>query len=513
VPQIYEHINPDLELLAPQLIVLGLALVLLLTDVLLPRAKHGVLTWIALVGFSASLLVTLAMTGAFGNDLQFADRNITTFNGMFRNDDFSLFINIVVLTGAILSVLVSSSYLQTRGDVESPGSMPLAEYYILLTFSVLGTMLTGAAGDLLIVFLGIEMSSLAVYALTGFARRRLTSIEGALKYFLLGLFASAILVYGMAWVYGATGTTNLSGIATILSGTITDGDLEPSLLLGLLLLIVGLGFKVAAVPFHMWTPDAYQGAPTPVSAYMSVIPKVAGFAAMVRVLVQALDPLRDEWVIIVAILAAITMAFGNIVAISQRDVKRMLAYSSIGHTGYILAGLAAYGAVAASEDNSISAVLYYLFAYSFMNIGAFAVVTWLQHHGHGTEVDDFNGLASRSPLAAVAMSVFMFSLMGLPPLVGFYGKYYVILATIEADLLWLAVAIVLASAVSAFFYLRIIVAMYFSEPVGGEMSETRYPLLGFGVLGMALATIFFGIFSGRVLNLAGGWVDAFSVMI
>jgi NADH-quinone oxidoreductase subunit N len=364
------------------------------------------------------------------------------------------------------------------------------------------------AGDLIMVFLGIEMSSLAVYALTGFARNRLTSLEGALKYFLLGLFASAILVYGMAWIYGATGTTNLAAIQQALIGPQTEGNLEASLLLALLLLVVGLGFKIAAVPFHMWTPDAYQGAPTPVSAYMSVIPKVAGFAAMIRVLVQGLAPMRDEWVVIVGILAVVTMAFGNIVAIAQRDVKRMLAYSSIGHTGYALAGLAAFGAVAGVDDRSVSSVLFYLFGYAFMNIGAFAVVTWLQHRGHGVDVDDFNGLGARSPLAALAMTIFMLSLMGLPPLVGFYAKYYVILATIEAGMLWLAVSIVLASAVSAFFYLRVVAAMYFAEPAGEEI-ESRTPLLGFGVITMALATIFFGIFSGRVLDLAQNWVQAF----
>ena len=313
---------------------------------------------------------------------------------MFRADDFSVFINLVVLTGGILSVLVSSSYLQS--EIEA-GSMPLAEYYVLLSFSVLGTMIVGAAGDLLMIFLGIEMSSLAVYALTGFARRRITSLEGALKYFLLGLFASAILVYGMAWTYGATGSTNLDEIARSLSGSVTDGDVEASLLLALLLLIVGLGFKVAAVPFHMWTPDAYEGAPTPVSAYMSVIPKVAGFAAMTRILVQGLAPLRDEWVILVGVLAVVTMAFGNIVAVSQRNVKRMLAYSSIGHTGYILAGLAAFKTInPATAIFAVASVLYYLFAYAFMNIGAFAIVTWLQARGYGTDLDDFAGLGSRA---------------------------------------------------------------------------------------------------------------------
>ncbi|HUG14747.1 MAG TPA: NADH-quinone oxidoreductase subunit N [Thermomicrobiales bacterium] len=496
---LFEKVNPDLTLLTPHLIVLGLALLLLLADVIIPRAKHVALTWLTLVGFGAALVANFF----------FIEENRSTFNGMFRADDFAVFINLIVLTGAILSVLVSSSYLQ---KLESPGSMPLAEYYVLLSFSVLGTMIVGSSGDLIMVFLGIEMSSLAVYALTGFARNRLTSLEGALKYFLLGLFASAILLYGMAWVYGATGTTNLDGIQAALSGPQTEGALEASLLLALLLLVVGLGFKIAAVPFHMWTPDAYQGAPTPVSAYMSVIPKVAGFAAMIRILVQGLSPLREEWVVILGILAVITMAFGNIVAISQRDVKRMLAYSSIGHTGYALAGLAAFGVVTAADDRSVSSVLFYLFGYAFMNIGAFAVIVWLQHRGHGVDLEDFNGLGARSPMAALAMTIFMLSLMGIPPLVGFYAKYYVILATVEAGMLWLAVAIVLASAVSAFFYLRVVAAMYFAEPTASQ-TPGRTPMLGFGVLTMALATVFLGIFSSRVLDLAQNWVNAFQTTI
>jgi len=500
VTQLFPHINPDVTLIIPQLIVLGTALLLLLGDLLLDRSRHAALTWLTLVGFGAALVANFF----------YVDVNRTTFNGMFRADDVSVFVNLIALTGAILSVMISASYLEE--NVEA-GGMPLPEYYVLLAFSTLGAMIVGASGDLLMVFLGIEMGSLAIYALTGFARRRLTSLEGALKYFLLGLFASAILLYGMAWVYGATGTTNLDGIATALSGVVNDGDIEPSLLLALLLLTVGLGFKVAAVPFHMWTPDAYQGAPTPVSAYMSVIPKVAGFAAMIRVFPQALAPMRDEWVTIIAILALITMAFGNIVAITQRDVKRMLAYSSIGHTGYVLAGLAAFGAVQAGDDRSVSSVLYYLFAYAFMNIGAFAIVAWLQERGGGTTIDDFNGLGSRSPLAALAMTVFMFSLMGIPPLVGFYAKYYVIVATIEADLLWLAVAIVLASAVSAFFYLRVVAAMYFAPAPEGEMRESRVPLMATSLVIMALATVAAGIFSGEVFDLAQNWINAFSTTV
>lgn len=495
-----ELVNPDLTLAIPHLIMLGLALLILLLDLFLPRERHIVLTYVTLAGYAAALIASFFYIGT----------NETTFGGMFRADDLSVFVNIIVLAAGMLSVMVASNYMTSRAE---PGAMPAPEYYALITFSILGAMIVGSAGDLIVVFLGIEMSSIAVYALTGFARHRLTSLEGALKYFLLGLFASAILVYGMAWTYGATGTTDLDAIAASLSGVVTSGDVEASLLLALLLLIVGLGFKVAAVPFHMWTPDAYQGAPTPVSAYMSVIPKAAGFAAMVRVLVQALEPLRDEWVIIVGILAVVTMAFGNIVAIAQTDIKRMLAYSSIGHTGYMLAGLAAFGAVANPQDDlSVTSVLYYLLAYAFMNIGAFAIVTWLQDRGRDVELDDFRGLGAQSPYAALMMTVFLLSLTGLPPLVGFYAKYYIILATVDAEMLWLAVAIVLASAASAFYYLRVIAVMYFSEadqpaPAGST------PLLGVGLVTMLAGTVLVGIFSGEVLDLAQRWADALTIAV
>ncbi|MEZ4522562.1 MAG: NADH-quinone oxidoreductase subunit N [Thermomicrobiales bacterium] len=278
-------------------------------------------------------------------------------------------------------------------------------------------------------------------------------------------------------------------------------------------MIVGLSFKVAAVPFHMWTPDAYQGAPTPVSAYMSVIPKTAGFAAMVRLLVQALAPLRDEWTIIIAILAVVTMVFGNIVAIAQTDVKRMLGYSSIGHTGYMLAALAAFGAGdVLGDDLSVTSLLFYLLAYSFMNIGAFAVVTWLQDRGRGVDIDDFRGLAGQSPYAALIMTIFLLSLTGLPPLVGFYAKYYVILATVDADMIWLAVVIVLSSAASAFFYLRLIATMYFAE-AEQPAPQGSTPVLGAGMIAMVAGTVFVGIFSGRVLDFAQEWVNALSITL
>jgi NADH-quinone oxidoreductase subunit N len=477
---------------------IGTIIAILAADLILPREKHGVISWLALIGLGLSLASLLTIDWTAGE---------TTFNGMFRADSFSLFVNIVVLVAGILAVMVSSSYVQS---LEERGTMPMPEYLALVLFSILGAMIVGAAGDLLVIFIGIEMGSLAVYVLTGFARRRMTSIEGALKYFLLGSFSSAILVFGMAWIYGSTGTISIPEISERVGEIMTGEQLpEPALLLALLLLAIGLAFKIAAVPFHMWTPDAYQGAPTPVSGYMSVVPKIAGFAAFARIIAEGLGPLSDTWLVLVAILAIITMFYGNVVAISQRDVKRMLAYSSIGHTGYILVGLAAYQEDVPIEM-SIGSVLFYLFAYTFMNIGAFAVVTWLQHRGQGVDLDSFNGLGTRSPLTALAMTIFMLSLMGLPPLIGFYAKYYVILAAIEAELIWLAVAVVLASAVSAFFYLRVVVAMYFNDAEGEWQPQTT-PMLGIGLLIMAVGTIAFGFFSGPVLDLAMNWVDAFQM--
>ncbi|MDQ3225550.1 MAG: NADH-quinone oxidoreductase subunit N, partial [Chloroflexota bacterium] len=348
----FELIVPDFGLVWPQFVVFLTAIVLSLADAFLPKHLHyRWLTAISLVGYSLGLLLLFDQNGE--------DRS--TFYGLFRADGLTVFLTMVILAAAILTVFVSASYIE-----HLEGRMPIGEFYTLLAFSVLGALLTASAGDLVMLFVGIELSSLATYILTAFAKRRVTALEGALKYFLLGIFASAILLYGMAWVYGSSGTTDLDEIAVQIQALIAGQDnLDASLLLGLLLVIVGLGFKMAAVPFHFWTPDAYDGAPTPVTGFMSVVPKAAAFAAAVRILIQGLGPLRDDWVQIIAILAVVTMVFGNIVAISQRNVKRMLAYSSIAHTGYMLVGLAAYrtptgfgvGASAAELDRGVSSLL------------------------------------------------------------------------------------------------------------------------------------------------------------
>jgi NADH-quinone oxidoreductase subunit N len=501
--------SPEYAQLAPQLIVFGLAILLMGLDAFLDRAKHfTVLTTVSIVGYAAAMVALIWRN----------DKNESTFNGMFRSDGLTVFLSVVLLTAAIVTVMVSASYIDRL-----EGRMPIGEFYVLLAFSILGALLVAASGNIVMIFVGIELASLATYVLTAFAKRRESSLEGAMKYFLLGIFASAILIYGLTWVYGVTGSTDLDKIAIYLQGVVNgDQDRQPELLFALLLVVVGLGFKIAAVPFHMWTPDAYDGAPTPVTGFMSVGPKAAGFAALIRVLVQGLGPLRDDWYILIAILATMTMIFGNLVAISQRNIKRMLAYSSIAHTGYMLVGLAAYQSSTGSgrfvslagdraqSDPGITAMLYYSLAYTFMNLGAFAVITWLQHRGRGMMLDDFAGLGSSRPLAAVAMTVFMVSLMGVPPLLGFYAKYYVIVAAINADMLWIAVAVVLASAISAYFYLRVVAVMYFNPP-DRELRSSSTSLLNVSIGALAVANLAVGLFSGRIIDLADHWAGALQV--
>lgn len=499
--------SPEWRLVLPQLIVFITALVLLTADAFIPNERHfRVLTALSLIGYGAALIALYWQRG----------ENAATFYGAFRADGLTVFLSLTILVAAILSVLSSANFVEYFEE-----RMPIGEYYVLLAFAILGALVVASAGDLIVIFIGLELSSLATYVLTAFARKRVSSVEGALKYFLLGIFASAILLYGMAWAYGLSGSTDLDGIRGGISQAVADQNyLEASVLLALLLLVVGLGFKIAAVPFHMWTPDAYEGAPSPVTGYMSVIPKVAGFAAMIRILVQGLGPLDDDWTPLLAGLALITMALGNVVALSQRNLKRMLAYSSIAHTGYMMVGLAAYQEVAgfttAGGDvlgsRGVSSLLYYMLAYAFMNIGAFAVVTWVEQQGRGVTLDDISGLASTNPLAALAMSIFMISLMGIPPLLGFYAKYYVIVSAIEADLLWLAIAIVIFSGVSAYFYLRVVAVMYFSSPDSDtKRTLVPAPLLNFGIVVMVVANLLLGILSTDIVDLGNEWRSALTV--
>lgn len=427
---------------------------------------------LALTGISVSLIIALLQAGNIGD---IGDPGMA-FEGMFVVDQFTHVVNIIALTSAAIGVLVSYDYLERTG-------LDRGEYYILLLFAAMGTMLMGAAGNLAVIFVGLELLSIPLYILSGIRRPQEESEESAMKYFLLGAFSSAFMVYGIALVFGATGSLDLSAIfAAAADISAQDATQQVILLAGAGLLLVGLGFKVAAVPFHMWTPDVYQGAPTPVTAYMSVVAKAGGFAALLRVFVLGLPVIIEDgdlalWGISVQILAVLTLILGNVVAIVQSDLKRMLAYSSIAHAGYILIALAAASS-ADVADEAVQAALIYLVAYTFTNIGAFAIVVAVENDDTtGTGLDDIKGLGASHPMLAMAMTVFMLSLTGIPLTVGFIGKFFVFRVALEADMAWLAIVGVLSSVVSAFYYMRILWNMYFEQGEEEITSTGERPML------------------------------------
>jgi NADH-quinone oxidoreductase subunit N len=370
-----------------------------------------------------------------------------SFGGMIRHGGYANYFGIVFLAAALSTVLVSRDYLERmhchRGD-----------YYVLLLFAVAGMMLIASANDLIVIFLGIELMSLCLYVLAGFMRTKGRSIEASLKYFLLGSFATGFLLYGIALIYGATGTTSLSAIRSVFE-KVAPTNL---FLVGSGLLFSGFLFKVAAVPFHMWAPDVYEGAPTTVTAFMTTGAKAAAFAAFISVFLRTYNYVGTSLNQVLAFAAAGSMILGNIAAIAQSNIKRMLAYSSIAHAGYMLSGIAAGNA-----EGQVG-VMFYLLAYALMNLGAFALVSFIENADDGRlTLDDYAGLYKRQPLAAAMMAVFMFSLSGVPPFAGFFGKYYVFLAAVKADMIWLALVGVLTSVISAYYYLRLVVIMYFRE--------------------------------------------------
>jgi NADH-quinone oxidoreductase subunit N len=392
---------------------------------------------VAVVGFTYSLGTAvyrwLYATGDFA------------YHKFATGDNFALFFEILFATLGILTVALSHSYLRKRGMLES-------EFHILIMAAVIGMMVLASATSLVTVFLGLELLSIALYIVCGFARTESRSQEAAAKYLLVGGFASAFVLYGMALIYGAAGTTVIPDIATRLTSS-TSGN--PLILLGIVLMGVGFAFKVSAAPFHMWTPDVYQGAPIPVTAFMSVGTKAAAFAMIVRVFSGGLPHLSPEWQVLLAFVAATSMIVGNLMAIVQSSLKRLLAYSGVAQAGYILIGVIAGG------QNGLSAVLYYLFVYMFMNFGAFAVITLLAGpEGDRDGFADLEGLAQRSPVMAVLMSIFMLSLAGFPPSVGFFGKLFLFTAGVSAGYTWLVVLAVIMSVVSVFYYVRVLIPIW-----------------------------------------------------
>ncbi len=473
----------DLVPLYPLLVVTGWAVLVLLADLFVQHKRA--LGYLALTGVIVAAVVTVALWPGVP----------TSFQNMAISDGQALFFNLVFLVTGALGLLVAIEYLE-RKDLQR------GEYYALLMFSLAGMIAMAAAEDLLIVFLGLEMMSVALYVLSGSNQRDMSSIEAAMKYFILGSFASAFFLYGIALTYAAAGSTNLAQIGSWLSGRGIPKD--PVALTGLSLLLVGFGFKVALVPFHWWTPDVYQGAPTSVTAFMSVGAKAAGFATLTRVLYSAFSPtFTTDWVTVAAVLAAVTMTFGNLAALVQRDVKRLLGYSSIAHAGYVLVGIAAASPV------GVRGMLFYILAYAFMTAGAFAVACAVERREQSTTtLADYAGLAQRSPLLAAAMLLFMLSLIGIPPLIGFWSKLFVFRAAVEANLAWLAVLGVLNSALSAYYYAGVVVQMYLREPGRSPAEEVAFrpwrSALAVAVFLAAAATVVLGLWPGAVVNLLMG---------
>jgi NADH-quinone oxidoreductase subunit N len=362
-------------------------------------------------------------------------------------------------------------------------------------FSTIGMMLMASGADLLNIYVGLEVMSISIYILTGFKRSKLISNEASLKYFLLGAFATGFLLYGIAVIYGSTGTINLNQIATFIASK--GGISDPLLLMGMGLIIIGLGFKVASVPFHAWVPDVYEGAPTAITAFMSVGPKAAGFAAFLRIFMTAFGSTHYEWQKIIFILAVLTMTLGNVVAIAQTNIKRMLAYSSIAHAGYLLIALVS------ANSMGISGTLFYLLAYIFMNVGAFAIVIVLSHkNDEFIQINGYAGLGFKHPLLAIAMTIFMFSMAGVPPMAGFVGKFYIFSAAIKSGYVVLAIIGVINSVISVYYYLRITVIMYMKEPAREFTPLTLSPFIVAAIVISVIGTLQLGIFPSKVIEMA-----------
>jgi NADH-quinone oxidoreductase subunit N len=462
----------------PFVIVAGWAMIILLVDLWIPADRKWITAGMAALGLVAAIA---AVIYRFGIERE-------AFDGMIVVDGYSSFFQLLFLGVGLIAVSQAYDYLRQR-DIER------GEYYTLLLFSLSGMLLIASAGDLIVVFLAIELLSIPLYVLAAFAIPQVESEESSLKYFLLGAFASGFLVYGIALIFGSSGTTALSGVVAAIASVETAPIL---LLVGSGMILVGLGFKVAAVPFHMWTPDVYHGAPTSVTSFMSVGAKAGGFAALLRIFVTALPGAASTWMPVTMWIAAFTMAWGNIAAISQTNIKRMLAYSSIAHAGYIFMAMPAAAAPEIAPE-AVRAALFYLLTYAITNLGAWGVVLALEKaEGSGLAINDYAGLGKKRPALALAMALFMLSLTGIPPTVGFMGKFYLFRAVINANLIWLAIVGVVTSLISAYYYLRVIVVMYMHD---GEPEVRSEAFLNSTILITALGSFIFGILPGLLLKM------------
>jgi NADH-quinone oxidoreductase subunit N len=467
------------HLLAPEILLIFAALTNMLLSISPRQRRYGF--GVGIIG-----LVLAAWSALHGMGAE-----ASLFNGMYLLDPLAMLLKFVFLASALLGLLLSVDFIRSNKALSG-------EYISLMLFSCLGMMLMASAGDLMVIFLGLEILSIALYVLVGFRRTDPVSLEAAIKYFLLGAFASGFLLYGLALVYGATGSTNIADMVHQLQWKAAAGG--PLLNIGLGLILVGFGFKVSLVPFHMWTPDVYEGAPTPITAFMSAGAKAAGFAAIIRVFFAVSGAVDADWVAVLWILAALTATVGNILALVQENIKRMLAYSSIAHAGIILI---AATAVAAQVDTGVSAMLYYLLIYTFMNLGAFGVIVWLSgEKQEAVSIANYAGLSHRRPLVAALMAIFMFALAGIPPTAGFLGKFYTFRAAMEAGLTGLTIIGVLNSVLAVYFYLRIVVVMYMKPVPEGDIPLGRgNQFATTALLISAIFILYFGLFPEPLLAL------------
>jgi NADH-quinone oxidoreductase subunit N len=487
--------SPDINfgLILPELIVCVAAVLVMVLDAFARPSQRWVTGGLSLAGLAGAALASLWMwtnwTGAPPSG---------SFNGMIVLDELRLSFTLIFLLVSALTVLISMIWVENE-------KLPAGEFHALLLFATAGMMLMASGNDLVIIFLGLEILSIATYVLAGFRRTDLRSNESSLKYFILGSFSSAFLLYGIALVYGGVGSTNISVIAAGL-----DTARYPALVFaGAAMMLVGFGFKVATAPFHIWTPDVYEGAPTPVTAFMAAGPKAAGFASFLRVFVfgfpfvaAASSSVNAAWVPALVLMAIITMTVGNIVAIVQNNVKRMLAYSSIAHAGYALVGFVAAGTTTGAErDNALASVAFYMLTYAVMNLGAFAIVTLIaRNNDRRTEVEDYNGIGARAPALAFTLSLFLLSLLGLPLTAGFMGKVMVFRAALDQGFYVLVVVAVLNTAVSAYYYLRLIIVMFFRDRTT-EWSAPRVPAsLALAIVIAVVGVFYLGVFPNKVID-------------
>lgn len=482
---IFNQAAKDFQWLGPEIVLTIGALVVLLVGAFV---KGGGATASSVLTLIMSLMGLYFAKGLWG-------AHVSLFSGLYVIDPFGTFFKFVILVILALVTVISRRYMEREGQ-------PAGEYYALMALGALGMMCMVSSNHFITIFIGLEVMSLAIYVLCGLFRESVRSVEASLKYFLLGAFATAFLLYGMALTYGSTGLLDVTQLGAYVQGA--GFKATPMLLMGMAFLIVGFGFKIASVPFHMWTPDVYEGAPTSITAFMATGVKVAAFAAFLRVFYIAFYSFIPEWSAVLWFLAAITMTVGNILALVQSNLKRLLAYSSIAHAGYILV------AFVTGDKLLSSSILFYLLAYAFMNIGAFTVIILLGRKGEENEdIDSYAGLAARHPFIALCMSIFLLSLTGIPPLAGFMGKFYVFSAAIKTHYYWLAVIGMLNSAVAAFYYLRVLMYMYFRDPLKDIGRIEMAPAYIVVMLISVAALIYIGIFPREFLLIAEKSVTIF----